>query len=357
MDPIFGDILTSGINALNQYSANKTNKQVAQENIKATKEINAQNLENQDYWNRQTQIREDNAIQRSAKDAELAGLSKTLGIGGASASALNAANLQAPINTYKRNPESIDLSFLDLEQRKANIEATNASTEATKAQTEQTQVETRNAETAGKLKAEELSFTIFENDYWRDKHMPPSAQNKYLDAVNAIEYAIDRWFSNPDAQSTVDELLPADNPDSGTNTQNTVNTAVTHPELHAKSTHGKQMAIYVQDAEQTTIQTPDGKTYETFELADMPMEPDFIVRYGNQAIVSCTASDNYFDLRDWAQSRCYLKDGHFGCKDGDFDVEFAKHASSTIEDLVHAFDMSPLMAQLTVYTALGMELD
>lgn len=355
MATVVGDLVTGAINAYNQYTANKTNEEIARENIQATKEINAQNLEHQDYWNRQTQIREDNAIQRSAKDAQLAGLSKTLGIGGASASALNAANMQVPLNTYKRNPEHIDTSMLDLAQRKANIEATNASTEATEAQTEQTKVETKNAEISGKLKAEELSFTIFENDYWRDKQMPPSAQNKYLDAVNAIEYAIDRWFtSSPTADADVDSLLPAD---SGVNNQNVVNTAVSNPEMHAKSTDGKHMAVTVQDAEETTVQTADGKTYETYKLSNMPLEGDFVARYGNQAIVSCTASDNYFDLRDWAQSRCYFKDSHFGCKDGDFDVEFAKHSDATITDLMQAYGMSRLMAQITVYTALALELD
>lgn len=79
-------------NALNR----KAQAEMNDKNIAMTQQINAQNIANQNAQNEITRQREDNAYQRAAKDIELAGMSKQLLTGGASASPMNVAQAVAP---------------------------------------------------------------------------------------------------------------------------------------------------------------------------------------------------------------------------------------------------------------------
>lgn len=93
----FGDIISTSINA-------GINKQIADQNLAYQKE----NLEYQKALQQTIFQREDNAVQRRAKDLQNAGLSKTLAAGqGAGAGAV--VSTQAPQNQYRSEIQLPDI--------------------------------------------------------------------------------------------------------------------------------------------------------------------------------------------------------------------------------------------------------
>lgn len=81
--------------------ANSRNKQIAQMNINAQKQINAQNLAYQKQEAEITRAREDTAVQRAMADTVASGLSKTLATGNtASANYMNPYSKVAPQSNF-----------------------------------------------------------------------------------------------------------------------------------------------------------------------------------------------------------------------------------------------------------------
>lgn len=113
----------AGLSFIGGLFSNKTNKNVAQQNIEFQKDANAQNIAFQKEENEITRAREDTAVQRAAEDMTAAGLSKTLAAGNpASAAALTAPQTQAPNYSFKYESALQKMNIAQLLQSMAEKE-------------------------------------------------------------------------------------------------------------------------------------------------------------------------------------------------------------------------------------------
>lgn len=130
---VFKSLASPVLSFIGVRQTNKTNRQIASENIA--------------YQERENEIarqREDTAYSRSAEDMKRAGLSKTLAAGNPASSNL----MNAPHNDYRMQNELEKLqlaeAYYGVQQAKANVDNTKADTQAKDAQAQYTNTQNEN---------------------------------------------------------------------------------------------------------------------------------------------------------------------------------------------------------------------